>query len=112
MPNVRAGQKRKRITIESKTRTDDGSGGATFVWAEHHRPWAEIHDVESDSASVGGAIVGDSVKRFEIRYVAGVTTSMEVVYSGSRYNIIGIRNVDERNRELWLICREKRDGSQ
>ena len=38
----RIGKLRQRLTIERKTRTDDGGGGATIVWDEVAEVWGVV----------------------------------------------------------------------
>jgi len=111
MANVRAGSLRRRIRIEKKTAADDGQGGSTFTWTLHATPWAEPDELGPQADVYGGAVVDATVTRFKLRYVAGVTVAMRVVYGSRTYNIEGIRNVQHRDRRLELICREVRDGS-
>jgi len=45
--------------------------------------------------------------RIRIRYLSGVLPSMQVVYGAHTYDIKSVINVNERNIEMQLMCREK-----
>ena len=43
---------------------------------------------------------------WEIPYLPNVSTSDRIEFGTRKYRIIGINNIDERNRELHLYCSE------
>jgi len=51
----------------------------------------------------------DVTHRINLRYVAGVKPKMRVKYGSRIFDILSVSNVDERNRELQLMCRESID---
>ena len=42
--------------------------------------------------------------RFTIRYIAGIKGNMRILYNQEAYDIESIINVDERNKELEILC--------
>jgi head-tail adaptor len=41
-----------------------------------------------------------------MRYLAGITAQMRVLYGSRTFQIISVLNVDQRNRVLVLYCEE------
>ncbi len=52
------------------------------------------------------SVISPRTTRFTIRYsTVSITPSNLIVYNGSTYDIQGIVNTDERNRELVIMAR-------
>lgn len=109
--NIQAGQLRHKIRIESRTAVSDGQGGSTHTWGLHAHTWAMPDETDPAADVYAGGVVDSTTTRFICRYVPGVTSAMRVVHDGTTYAIMGVRNVQHRNRRTELLCREARDGS-
>jgi len=99
--------------IESRTEASDGRGGRLpTTWSEHAKTYAAIEPMESteELSQQGKATVGDY--RIRTRYVVGVLASMRVrrISDDRKFEVLGVMNREERNREIWLECREDRRG--
>ena len=103
---IRAGQLRRRITIQTPTETVGARGGPTETWATFKTRWASV------TPQAGNEPFEDdrfrSVQRvvFEMRYVAGITTKMRVSWDSRIFAIQSIVNVEERNKLLRVITEE------
>jgi head-tail adaptor len=47
-----------------------------------------------------------------IRFEPGITTSYRVMWQDRYYDIVGVKNMDERNTWLELICERNEAGKQ
>lgn len=95
---MRAGQLRNRITLQSATPSGVGNTAT----------WADVADVYSRIEPVNGAAAfsGELPQLVTMRYRAGVSTSMRIKYGSRVLWIDSVMNLEQRNRELQLECRE------
>lgn len=101
-----AGKLRHRISIEQLARVEDGGGGSATTWSELTAAYAKVVPLRGDEGEVAGQVGATLTHRIEMRYRAGVTSKMRVNLGGRVMNIRAVINVDERNRELHLMCEE------
>ena len=60
----------------------------------------------------GGTFNTQVTHRIKMRYVAGLTNKMRLVFGTRTFDILDIDNVEERNVEMILTCKEgKSKGS-
>ena len=95
---------RHRITIQQQAEVQDANGDVTLAWSDFAAsvpaswlsgPGREYMAAESIRAEVTG--------RFELRYMAGVTASMRVVWDGNNYNIKAPPAVDPTGRRSMVL---------
>jgi SPP1 family predicted phage head-tail adaptor len=107
---VRAGTLRHKIEIqEDEGTTRDAAGVVTPSWVTVNggERWAGVKPISGNESEIGGKQTARRSHEVTIRYLSGVTSKMRVKY-GSRYLYIeSVLNVDERNREMTLLCVEK-----
>lgn len=104
---MNAGELRKQITLQSKTLTSDGMGGATETWADQLTTWAQIDPPKAREFFATGQVQAEVVTRIRIRYRPNVLHTWRVKYGSRYFNITSIVNPDECNQELILMCREE-----
>ncbi len=101
------GQLRVRLTIQTFTETQDDTHRTRKVWADYKIVWAKIEPVKGlvmlDTKQVG---VGVTHKVW-IRYLPHITTEKWILFDSRRFRIRAVRNLDERNRFLELLCEEE-----
>ena len=104
---MRAGSLRRRLTIQSVTEGALSSSGepaetvTTFatVWGSvNPLSGAELYRMHEIHPEVTHAV--------QIRYLAGVTSKMRVVFGTRSFEIKSVVNTAEANRELNLLCTE------
>jgi len=105
---MRSGTLRHHIQIQQKTTAQDSFGAPVETWAVFATVWAEIKPASStDRAAFNQATAPETTHKVNIRYLAGVTSAMRVMFDSRVFEIIAPPlNWDERNRELTLMCRE------
>jgi SPP1 family predicted phage head-tail adaptor len=104
---MNAGSLRHRITIQSVTETKDTFGGVTEAWGTHAAVWASIEPLSGRELLQAQQVQADITHRVRMRYVAGVTTKMRVLYGSREFGIQVAINPEERNREIVLMCKEQ-----
>ena len=96
---------RHQIVIEQKTTTLDAYGGNSAAWTTFAPVRAGVEPVSGSEMIKSGANIAEGIVKFPIRYLAGVTEQMRVVYDGRVYDIQSIVNAKTRDRMLELMCK-------
>ena len=105
----RAGQLRHRVTIRAPgAPVPDGYGGHTpGPPTEVATVWAAVEPLEGTERLRAMQTQADATHRVRMRYRPGLTAAMDVVHRGRVLEVVSPPiNVDERDRELVLLCRE------
>ncbi len=103
---VTVGEMKHRIAIETKTRVTDGMGGGTITWANFSTVWSKIEPRSANETFWAKHLEHRVTHKITIRYLAGVTSEMRIVFGARVFQIKGVRNLEERNRWLVLDCEE------
>lgn len=85
-----AGKLRHRIEIQRPQEVQDPQTGAVdLVWVKYADRWAE-YVPSSVREFIAAAAVQSEVKgRFVVRYDAGITADMRVIYRGKQFAVLG-----------------------
>jgi SPP1 family predicted phage head-tail adaptor len=103
---MRAGALRHRITIESRTETQNATGEPIYTWATYAAVFAEIKTQTGNEGMAGDQVATEEIVLVKMRYYPNITTAMRVNYEGRYFDINYIDNVIEHDRTLVLHCRE------
>ena len=69
--------------------------------------WAQVKTTKGMTLIANGTDFEKAYTRFVIRYpVTEITRKMFVIFKGNKYSIEYINNIDSRNIELELQCKE------
>uniref|UniRef100_A0A6M3JUE2 Putative head-tail joining protein n=1 Tax=viral metagenome TaxID=1070528 RepID=A0A6M3JUE2_9ZZZZ len=101
---MNTGKLNKRITIQAFTATQDEYGGQVQTWTDVCGKWARVEPLNGREYFASQLLVNKIDTRFTIRYREGLKTNMRVVYNSEDYNIQSIINMEEKNREMQLMC--------
>lgn len=95
---------RHRIKIEQATETRDAWGGVVVAWTTlaDNVP-AEVVPLPGREFMAATAEVAGVTARITIRYMAGVTAAMRVVFDGAAYNIKSVLPDPTARRHLTLM---------
>lgn len=109
---IPAGAMRERITIESAAETQDAAGQVLRSWSA----WLAGVPAKAEATVGGETLRGRQVSAetrivFSIRYVAGVSPLMRVVWSGGVYGIVNVSDPYGHRRELRIECRATNVGT-
>ena len=106
---MRIGRLRHRLRIQSATETRTGSGGVTYTWATDAVVWAAVRPLLGREYMEARRVDAAVTHEVRIRYRSGLTPSHRFVFDNDtsrELNIVSVLNVDERDRELVVMCRE------
>lgn len=106
---MQAGQLRHRITIQQRT-ASVAHGEQSTSWTDFVSAWAAVQPLTGTEALVGRQENAAVSHRVVVRYQPGITPSMRVSFNGRLFDIQSVINIDERNRELHLMCLEQVNG--
>lgn len=108
---MRAGTLRHRVTIQQLSAdTKDADGRPAGSWQDVATVWAAVEPLRGREFWEAAAQQSEVTIRVRIRYRAGITAAMRVKFGDRLLEIVHSINVDERNRELHLMCREVTPG--
>lgn len=106
---MRAGKLRNQIVIQTVTESRDSLGGVSESWATYATVRASIEPLKGTEKFQDKTTLSEVDLKVRIRYLAGVTTKMRILFGTRIFNIHSIINYNEMNRELTLYCVEKVD---
>ena len=106
------GDRRRRLTIQEKgTPSRDAAGGEVISWSEVATMWAKEVPYSGREFMASAREHAEQYTRFSIRWRGdiSVTPAMRCTLdSGSRvFDILSVSNVEGRNVEWLLTCREQ-----
>ena len=109
MKPVRAGRLRFAVSIQSSTDTRNTLGEPVEVWAtiSSGDVQADIEPISAREYQSVQQIAAETTHRVTIRYLAGITAKHRVLYGSRVFDIMGVRNLEERGRVTELLCRER-----
>ena len=103
---MRAGTLRHKVIIQVGTEAQDGFGGVTLTWATFATVWAAIEPISGKEFFDSQQVNAEVTTRIRIRYLASVTPKMRVLHGARIYRIESTVDLNERTRELHLMCVE------
>ena len=106
MKAIRAGRMRQRITLQTVTENRGVDGSITSSWADTATVWAVAEPLEGREYWAAQQVNAERTTKFRIRYRSGVVPKMRVSYDSRTFDIVSVVNVEERDRELVLMCEE------
>ena len=93
---MRAGKIDRQIVIEQSTPTRNSVGENVDVWSTFDTVYAEIRPAGGRERDFGGGHRAEADLVFKIRWQAGVTRVMRIVYDGDNYDITRIHPLGRR----------------
>ena len=101
---MRAGLLRHRITIQSVAEAQNSLGEAIETWSTFATVAASVDPISSRERIAAMQLEEPVSYRARIRYLAGVTAKMRVLFDGVVYKIVGapLKNAKRTEIELFL----------
>ena len=103
---MRAGQLRYRITIQQATEAQDSFNQPIATWSTFAQRYAELLPQSGREFIAARQIVPELQHLVNLRWLAGVTPKMRVTLGARTFDILAVLDLEGRNRELQLACRE------
>lgn len=104
---MRAGELRRQITIEQRADTPNSRGEPIPAWSTFATVYAAIEPIVGREKIIASQVNDQQEMNVRIRYLPGVSPKMRIKYGTRTFQIEGVVNVDERDREMKLMCIEQ-----
>jgi SPP1 family predicted phage head-tail adaptor len=101
---------RNLIEIQELISEKDKNGEIIHSWKEKAKVYAYVKAIEGKTY-IGESfeyaqVVPNTLYKFAVRYMVGITTAMRIIYNNKCFNIRKIINEDELNVALIIIAEE------
>jgi SPP1 family predicted phage head-tail adaptor len=106
---VSAGTYRHRLRLVIPTPVDDGVGGQVVTAVPSAYLWANVQSVSAREQSIAGAVQTITTHRVMLPYDSRITALRQlerIAPTGTTLQILGVRDVDGRQRVMELDCAE------
>lgn len=99
-----AGALEQRITLQQRVAGTNALGQATPSWSTVADVWGSAEPLRGREFFAAGQTQSEVTTRFTIRYRAGVTSAMRVVWRGLNYDIVAVIEPQGLKQMLELMC--------
>ena len=106
---MRAGKLRHLVTLQSPAGSRDSVGQRTTTWSDVDDVMCRIVPLKGDERTIDPQRQTSTTHRIEMRYgseIASISGEWRIKYGSRFFMIDGIRNVEEKGREMHLTCTE------
>jgi SPP1 family predicted phage head-tail adaptor len=103
---MRAGKLRHSIIVEQRATTKDSVGQQTLTWSTFATVYAAVEPLSGRELIAAQAIQNETTHRVTLRYLAALVSGMRINFGGRYLNILSVRNIEERDREMICECSE------
>lgn len=103
---LKIGALRHRIILQQRTQVSSATGAKTETWNDVAPLRAEIKPHAARELSAADNRYQETSHQITIRYRAGVSAQMRVLFGSRVFQIETVINSMERNRWLHLLCQE------
>ncbi len=107
---MQAGRMRHRIKIQSPVEARNGVGEIITTWATLATVWASVEPLRGREFFDAEQMQAEVSTRVRMRYYPGITAQMRVLWGSRVLEIVTPIDVNERHKELQLMCREMPDA--
>ena len=99
------GRLRHLVNIQKQVETQNAYGEPEVTWSNiAEKVWCQIEPLRGREYFAAKQINADIEARVIMRYRNDVTAKMRLMHGTNEYYIYSIINVDERDREIQLMC--------
>ena len=102
---INAGSLRERVTVQQASESRNALGETVLSWATFAERWASVEGVSSRESLAYGQQQISVSHRVRLRYLAGLTQSMRIVWRGRTLEIVSLLEHGNRS-EHEIICQE------
>lgn len=104
---MEAGRLRHRVTIQSKSVSRNTFGEEEITWEDVATVWGSVEPLRGREFMEGRQIQAEITHRIRVRYYPdGIEPEYRVVYDSRYFDVMAVIEVEERHREMHLMCRE------
>lgn len=96
---------RTPVEVQSPVRADDGYGGrSNSSWSRKMTVFCKVQHGTGSEPFRQDRLISQGVTKVTTRYTSEICETDRLVINGMPYNIRFIRNIEERNRFLEIVC--------
>lgn len=106
MSILKIGKLKHRVTLQEYTATRDSYGAELEAWVDIATVWASVEPLTGREYFQTQQINAEISTKVTIRFKAGVTAKMRLIYNDRVFEIISVINTEEKDVQLVLMCRE------
>lgn len=124
---MRAGKLRKLVAIEQRDSGQDATGQQAITWTQVAEVYAAIEPISGRELIAAQAVQNEVTHDIAIRFLPSglgaqyaledyfdedynveisMAGSLRVNFGGRYFNVLSVRNIDERDRVMMLRCAE------
>ena len=105
---MRAGKLRTRVEVQRIDEERDKQGGIVSSWTTIAHRWASVVPLSGREYWSAQQVQSDVTHKVQLRYLEGLTSKdrLRLLHSQRVLNIQSVLDVDERHREMQLMCVE------
>lgn len=108
---MEAGKLRHLVKVQEPMPTANEFGEPEIAWVDFATVWAAIEPLRGRERWAAQQINAEVSHRIRMRFLAGVLATFRVLFGVRAFDIQAVLNIEERNRELQLLCIERPDGA-
>jgi SPP1 family predicted phage head-tail adaptor len=101
---------RHRITFQQYNESATNENGFSLEesqrWQDVKTVWAMVKTLQGREYYQAAATQNENTVRFVVRYTAGITPDMRILYKDRVFDIVSVINDDEMNKTLTIIAKE------
>jgi len=102
---MRAGRLRHRLQLQSLTEAADAFGQEIRSYSTYATVWGEVKPLREKEIEAAKQIFSEAEVKITIRYNSDVSETDRIVFDGKTYEIGGVIDPYERNRDIELMCK-------
>jgi len=103
---MRAGKLSHPVTIQRDAGVVNSSGQVIPNWVTYAERRAGIRPLSGREYMQAQSLGAEVTHEVAIRYDQGVTSGMRVLHNGRILEIESVMNIDEKNIDMILMCKE------
>lgn len=108
---MKAGTLRHTVTIQQRSATIDAVGDVSDSWSTVITARAEIRPLNARELFAAQATQSEVTHQVTVRYRAELANpkaaaTYRVLFGARVFDVHGVMNIDERNREVRMLCSE------
>ena len=103
---LQAGDLNRRITLQARGSTRGSYGQQSNTWTDWATCWARIEPSDGREMVAAQAVNAETSHLVTIRYRAGVTAAMRVVFGARIFNVLSVIEPEMARVSLVLACSE------
>lgn len=104
---ARAGRFPYLVTVQRNNPTGDGSGDRVDVWTKFADVYAGFEPIRGRETFTAGRVAADTTHLVVMRYLAGITADMRILWGARIFDIQAVIDVRERHAELEITAIER-----